>query len=96
MKGQHKTHLSPFKDQALFWIEGFKARAPGTEDKIHSKIIKSPPKIQPGDSHKNGEISYPRMGQLCWAVLSHPVNIHDIAMQTTDHLWPLWYIPMKF
>jgi hypothetical protein len=47
--------------------------APGTDHKIQNKIINPPPIEQPGDNYKNGEISYLRMGHLCWAALSHPI-----------------------
>ena len=52
--------------------------------KSRNKVIKPPPKEQPGDNYKNGKYLYPRMDHLCWAVLPHPV-VHDIG-QTTDHL----------
>jgi hypothetical protein len=73
--------LSPFKDPIClnlrtkpdFLKTGSKAPAPGTDHKAQEKIIKPPPKEQPKDNHKNEEISYLKMGHLCWAVLAHPV-----------------------
>ena len=63
-----------------------KTPALGTSHKIQNKIIKPPPKEQPGDNHKNGEISYLRMGHLCWAALSHPV-VKSSWHKNAD-LWP--------
>ena len=59
---------------------------PGTDHKIHDKIINSPPKEQPGDNHKNGEISYPSEGHLWWAVPSYPV-VKCSCHRHADH-WP--------
>ena len=65
-----------------------KTPALGTDHKIQNKIIKPPPKEQPGDNHKNGKYLISE-----WAICARPyfitwLNIHDIGMQTTDHLWP--------
>jgi hypothetical protein len=75
MKEQHKPHLSSFKISHL--RKGCKAPVPGTDHKIQNKIIKPPPKEQPGDNHKNGEVFYLRMGHLCWAALFHPMVKHS-------------------
>jgi hypothetical protein len=37
-------------------------------EKSRYKVIKTPPKEQPGDNHKNGKISY-----LYWVDLFHPM-----------------------
>lgn len=82
MKGQHRPYrLSPFKDQARFQKKGHKAPAAGIDLSEFQELgpktlttgtdIKLAPKEQPGDNHRNGEISYLRMGHLRRAAPSH-------------------------
>lgn len=104
VKGQHKPHLSPFKDQASFWKKvlsyhswnrlksqklGHKIPAPGTDHKIQNKIIKPPLKNSLGITTKLGKYLISE-----WAIcpgqpyFSTWLNVHDKGMKTTDHLWP--------
>jgi hypothetical protein len=55
--------------------------------KSRNKVIKPPPKEQPGDNHKMRKYLISE-----WAISAGQhyfilwLNIHDIGMQTTDHL----------
>lgn len=62
-------------------------RTPALEavHKIQNKIINPSPKEQTGDNHKNGEKPYFRMGYLQPHLITW-FYIHDIGIQTTDHL----------
>jgi hypothetical protein len=51
------------------------------------QIIKLPPKEHSGDNHKNGEISYLRMGHLHWAAVFHHM-VKSSWHNNADH-WPL-------
>ena len=57
MNRQHKLHLPPLKDQPDF-KKDCEAPASGIDTKIQNKIIQPPPKEQPGDNHRNGELAY--------------------------------------
>jgi hypothetical protein len=52
---------------------GHTTSAAGTDHKILNKIIKPSCKEHPGDNHKNGEVSYLKMGHLYWEALSQPM-----------------------
>ncbi len=86
LKGQHKPHLSLFKDPTWFRKKAIRHKLQEQTIKSRKKIIKPPPKEQPWDNHKNGEISYLSMGHLCWAALCHHMVEHS-WLRNIDH-WP--------
>lgn len=55
--------------------------------KSRNKVIKPPPKEQPGDNNRNGKISYLKLGHLCWAVLSHPI-VKRSCQRNVNHWLP--------
>ena len=63
---------------------GHKTPALETDHKIQSNIIKPSPKEQPGDNHKNGEISYLRMGHQYWEALFHH-RVEHSSHKNADH-----------
>ncbi len=73
LKGRHKPHLYPFKDQSCFKKETTRHQLQEHMIKSRKKFTQSSPKDNLGKTTRMGKYLMPSMDQLCLAALSQSV-----------------------